>query len=225
MRFEPGNYVMFKHLEEWQEGRVLGEVSGHADDEKKCYRILSFKTYSEVPSLVSENIVPSSLENARKLKVAPLCDCFSTGHVHIPTDLYEIVRNNVVSAENGVMPSVPGKVTVSAILRDFGEFIIANKPAILLEEVDEMLAGFTHAFNALAPSILTAKEAPLLSRINENAPVDILGAEYLLRVALFLEMKVLPTIKDGETRGVVFDYLTYLLDYLNLARSKYLNLN
>lgn len=222
MTFETNNYVLFKYLEEWQEGRILEVVAGNDSvGEKRCYRILSFRTYTEVPSLVSENILTSSLENARKLRMVSLYE--SLHSMHVPVGIKNIIGSSLTGMDSKRLVAGPGETTVSSVIRGFGDFVLANKTGVLAEEVGEMVEGFGHCFNILVPRVLAfEEEVEALEGVEEGVqPADICRPGYLLRMIVFLERRILPTVRDSETRAIIFEYLTYMLDYLNSNMEKY----
>jgi hypothetical protein len=215
------NYVIFKYLDVWQEGRIMEIVSkSEMSEEKRLYKVLSFRTFNEVPSVITDNIFPSTLDTAKKFKMGPLYEGHGTGHM--PLQLKEVMCDELERVERGNHGNLASKITVTEIVAGFSKFLAANKPSTSKEEMDEMARGFVHCFNGLlAGHLLSDKERRSFNRVNERtkaAPADVCGAEYLLRMILFLEKKVVPLMRDGETVAIVFDYLTYMLDYLNLNR-------
>jgi hypothetical protein len=217
------NYVIFKYLDVWQEGRITEIiVPSEVQEEKRFYKVLSFKTFSEVPSVITENIFASTLDAAKKFKVTSLYD----SHVgrNIPLRLKEVMCDELERIERGIHGGLVSRVTVAKIVADFSRFLTANKPSITEEEMDEMAKGFVHCFNRLLVNhLLSDKERRAFNRTGDKTkahPADACGAEYLLRMILFLERKMLPAMRDGETAVIVFDYLTYMLDYLNLKRDE-----
>ncbi|TBU07234.1 MRG-like chromatin modification protein [Hamiltosporidium magnivora] len=226
------NYIITKSRDEWIEGRIIKIIEvPKPSEEKPDMNIKKYIIYSLRHNIICEEEIPehsihrSSIENYKKFKLFPLRAYVED--IHIPVDLFEILKNDYKLVKDKKMIVLPSKFPISKILKEFSKFIVANKPSISEDEILEVVKGFTWYFDKLInPFILYECEIEQYIQYfekekNVNLPSNCYGPEHLLRMIFAIQKFLVKDCMDYETQDVIFEYSVYLCDFLNIFLKKY----
>lgn len=226
------NYIITKTRDEWIEGRIIKIIevpkptTENPDMNIKKYIIYSLRHNIICDEEILEHSIHrSSIENYKKFKLFPLRAYVED--IHIPLDLFEILKNDNKLIKDKKIIILPSKFPISKILKDFSKFIIINKPTISEDEILEVSKGFTWYFDKLInPFILYDSEVEQYIQLFEkekgtNTPSNVYGPEHLLRMMFVVQKLFVKDCSDYETQDVIFEYSIYLIDFLNIYIKKY----
>ncbi len=215
--FEINQYVIFKYQEEWHEGRIVDVVV----DSRTYYKVISFSTLLEVPTLLYDHILQNNSDNIKKIKMA-------FDRIPVSREMRPLIDLDRVKASNNKI--YKGPKTMGEIFGDFNDFLSSNKLYLSKEEISLCTEGLRHLFNSLVEKVLISpRELKYIDNLKRRMArkketyflYNHFGIVYGVRVVYYLLKTYLETISDLEVRFILFEYLIYFLDFCSLNLAKY----
>lgn len=207
-RFKINEYILYKELNEWHEGRIM---SIEHEEVSETYNIMSFTTFTQLSLRNPEQILKGSPETRRKMKTHILGDI--AGKIHIPVLLKHIL---VVDREMSLQKpyDLPFRISVSQVTEGFIKYFGENNGTSDEDELNEAYKAFVHSFDLLLPLFLLYDTEKEQYNNIKDKPSNIYGFVHLLRLLYFFQKKGAELAGDSQSKQVVLDYSIYMLDFL-----------
>ncbi|EOB13456.1 hypothetical protein NBO_73g0022 [Nosema bombycis CQ1] len=210
--YEINQYVIFKYQDEWQEGRIIDVVVSDEKDTRTYYKVLSFMTLMEVPTLLFDHILVNNSENIKKITKP-----FSK--IPLSKELRSLIEfDKEMISKNKIYK---GEICMNTIFNDFYDFLCNSKCNLSKEEILLGVEGLKLTFNFLIEKVLkTQKEKKYYLSIKDKKEKDFhFGLIYGIRTVYYT--LILEKNEDQEIRFIIYEYLIYFLDFCTLNLEKY----
>lgn len=225
--FEINQYVIFKYQDEWQEGRIVDVVVSDSSekDNRTYYKVISFSTLQEVPTLLYDHILQNNSENIKKIRQ-------SFDRIPVSKELRPLIDLDKVKSSNNKI--YKGPCSMGIIFEDFCGFLSSNKLYLNKEEILLCTEGLKHLFNTLIEKVLISpRELKYIDNLKRRMArkqetffyYSHFGIVYGIRVAYYLIKTYLETIPDLEVKFILFEFLVYFLDFCSINLPKYYDKN
>lgn len=214
-KFTVNNYVVFKYDNKCLEGRVKGvTINGTTE----IYNIFCFVTFSDLKIQSTDILSNISQEIKRKMRSSPFLEI--PNKAHFPPALKNVL---IVDKEwlQDNRYDFPYKINGTTVLTQFKDFIVKQALIGDINEITEVVKGFTLCFNTFFKKFLVYENEIYQLESISGDPIEYCGPVHLLRLIYFLQKEASSFIQDLQTRNIVLDYSVYLLDFMLLKYQEY----
>ncbi|KAK6089385.1 hypothetical protein P3W45_001631 [Vairimorpha bombi] len=196
-KLEINQYVVFKYLDEWHEGRIIDYKQS---DTRLSYRVYSYKLFTILPVYIYDHILPSTTESVKKISRN--------------IDNLDILRNllsDIISYDKMMtktnMYYRPFEYTIQRILDMFSTHLIANKIYLTKEEIYLSIEGLKNIISDDNMAVCQ-KEKDIKDVFNTY------GVVQGVRVCYIIMKYLLKNEDDYEVKQTIYGVCVYFLDFI-----------
>lgn len=207
--FEINQYIIFKYIDEWHEGRIIYIF---VNDKKLIFKIFSFKIFSIVQHYVANHILPSTYENLKRVSY----NTFNTQIIN-NNKLISILKYDVEQVEKGKIYK-NNMFDLDLILNNFAQFMNMNKIYLTQEEIKLSIEGLMELFKNYKEYFCFSDKEKQLCTISD------FGVVHGIRFGFLVVKHIAVKEDDPHVRHLITSIILYFLDFIMINCDKYYSL-
>lgn len=197
-KYQKNQYIIFKYLDEWQEGKI---IDYKIDNSKISYQIYSLKSLKIIPNYISDHIILSTLENIKKVsyQITNLDILKNNKIIELINYDKKMINNNKFYKDD--------QYTINKILDMLYKHLIDNKIYLTKDEIVLSIEGLKNIFleNNLK---MCQKEKEMDDILNNFGVVQIVRGCFIILKYLIVKEE------SYEVKQSIYSICIYLLDFI-----------